>query len=289
MPEVKRFEEMAADPEHQPDLLKEIYGTWSRSTRHRAVAEQPPPGFGFSDTAFRLFILMASRRIESDRFFTRDFRPEVYTPEGLAWVDSNWMQTAKCFCATSPSSNRCSPASQIRSRHGSVPGFHDRARPRRPDHAGSTGHGSRARDPSRAVTRLDAGARSLESRPRVPPPSSVAEVVARLETIVSSLSSSDGCMSRGSTWRSPKAYKKRLDGLSFGDPRFLARLDVVFADLFFVAFEAFEHEPAQAPRAWLPLFEARSRRGIVPLQFALAGMNACPQPRSPCGVGGDMS
>ena len=45
-------------------------------------AEQKPKGFGFSDTAFRIFILMASRRLESDRFFTRDYRPEVYTREG---------------------------------------------------------------------------------------------------------------------------------------------------------------------------------------------------------------
>ena len=43
-------------------------------------AEPKPEGFGFSDTAFRVFILMASRRLKSDRFFTRDYRPEVYTP-----------------------------------------------------------------------------------------------------------------------------------------------------------------------------------------------------------------
>ncbi len=66
----------------------------------------------------------------------------------------------------------------------------------------------------------------------------------------------------------------RLTARSFADPRFLERLDVVFADLFFVAYDAFQRDPAQTPRAWLPLFEARSRRGIAPLQFALAGMNA---------------
>ena len=36
---------------------------------------------------------MASRRLESDRFFTRDYRPEVYTQEGLDWVDANSMRT----------------------------------------------------------------------------------------------------------------------------------------------------------------------------------------------------
>ena len=38
-------------------------------------AEPLPKGFGFSDTAFRVFILMASRRLKSDRFFTRDYTP----------------------------------------------------------------------------------------------------------------------------------------------------------------------------------------------------------------------
>ena len=56
-------------------------------------AERKPKGFGFSDTAFRIFILMASRRIESDRFFTRDYRPEVYTKEGIDWVEDNSMRT----------------------------------------------------------------------------------------------------------------------------------------------------------------------------------------------------
>jgi hypothetical protein len=56
-------------------------------------AEPPPAGFGFSDTAFRIFILMASRRLKSDRFFTRDFTPEVYTPEGMRWIDDNDMST----------------------------------------------------------------------------------------------------------------------------------------------------------------------------------------------------
>jgi hypothetical protein len=56
-------------------------------------AEPKPRGFGFSDTAFRVFILMATRRLESDRFFTTDYRPEVYTPEGLDWIDRNSMKS----------------------------------------------------------------------------------------------------------------------------------------------------------------------------------------------------
>jgi hypothetical protein len=56
-------------------------------------AEKRPTGFAFSDTAFRIFILMASRRLNSDRFFTADFRPEIYSPVGLQWVRDNDMRT----------------------------------------------------------------------------------------------------------------------------------------------------------------------------------------------------
>jgi hypothetical protein len=54
-------------------------------------AEAPPPLFGFSDTAFRVFILMASRRLKSDRFFTTDFTDEVYSPLGMNWITNNGM------------------------------------------------------------------------------------------------------------------------------------------------------------------------------------------------------
>jgi hypothetical protein len=56
------------------------------------LAEPLPPGFGFSDTAFRIFILMASRRLKSDRFFTDDYSPEVYSAEGIDWVERNGMR-----------------------------------------------------------------------------------------------------------------------------------------------------------------------------------------------------
>jgi hypothetical protein len=52
-------------------------------------SERKPRGFGFSDTAFRIFILMASRRLKSDRFYTRDFDEEHYSRAGLEWIDQN--------------------------------------------------------------------------------------------------------------------------------------------------------------------------------------------------------
>ena len=56
-------------------------------------AEPLPQGFGFSDTAFRIFILMASRRLKSDRFFTDDYRPDIYTPFGIDYLRKNTMIT----------------------------------------------------------------------------------------------------------------------------------------------------------------------------------------------------
>jgi hypothetical protein len=42
------------------------------------LAECKPEGFGFSDTTFRIFILMASRRLKSDRFIAEDFTQQHF-------------------------------------------------------------------------------------------------------------------------------------------------------------------------------------------------------------------
>ncbi len=56
------------------------------------LAETPPQGFAISDTAFRIFIVMAGRRIKSDRFLTDDYTADVYTAVGLDWVEQNGMR-----------------------------------------------------------------------------------------------------------------------------------------------------------------------------------------------------
>jgi hypothetical protein len=38
-------------------------------------------------------ISWASRRLKSDRFFTNDYRAEIYTQLGLDWIDDNSMLT----------------------------------------------------------------------------------------------------------------------------------------------------------------------------------------------------
>ena len=48
-----------------------------------------PHGYAISETQFVVFILNASRRLFSDRFFTSSFRPEFYTQFGVNWVNNN--------------------------------------------------------------------------------------------------------------------------------------------------------------------------------------------------------
>lgn len=48
-----------------------------------------PHGFAISETQFQVFILNASRRLFSDRFFTSSFRPEFYSKLGIEWVNNN--------------------------------------------------------------------------------------------------------------------------------------------------------------------------------------------------------
>jgi hypothetical protein len=91
---VASFEELAGNPETAQELRRVYDGDLdSVDLMVGLFAEPKPGGFGFSDTAFRIFILMATRRLESDRFFTVDYRPEVYTQEGLDWIDRNSMRS----------------------------------------------------------------------------------------------------------------------------------------------------------------------------------------------------
>ncbi len=93
MPRVRSFEQMTDDPDLAREL-RQIYGHPDKVDLMVGMyAEKPPEGFGFSDTAFRVFILMASRRLKSDRFFTTDFTPAVYTQPGMDWIENNNMNS----------------------------------------------------------------------------------------------------------------------------------------------------------------------------------------------------
>ena len=91
---VKSFEELTDVPEWA-DQLKQVYNNDLElvDTMVGMMAEPLPEGMGFSETAFRIFLLMASRRLKSDRFLSQDYRPEIYTREGIEWVEDNSMKT----------------------------------------------------------------------------------------------------------------------------------------------------------------------------------------------------
>jgi len=91
---VASFEELTGDRARAEEVRRVYEGDLDRVDLMVGLYSEPlPEGFGFSDTAFRVFILMASRRLKSDRFFTRDYRPEVYTPAGFDWIDQNTMKS----------------------------------------------------------------------------------------------------------------------------------------------------------------------------------------------------
>ncbi len=70
------------------------------------------------------------------------------------------------------------------------------------------------------------------------------------------------------------AVRAAVTTTTYRDPVFLAQLDVEFANLYFAAVAADLAGGSAVPAAWRPLFACRSQRGILPIQFALAGMNA---------------
>jgi hypothetical protein len=93
---ISTFDELT-DDEACVATLREVYGV-DAAGRDRVddmdllvgtLSEgHRPTGFGFGETLFQIFIMNASLRLLADRFFTVDYRAEVYTPEGLAWIDN---------------------------------------------------------------------------------------------------------------------------------------------------------------------------------------------------------
>jgi hypothetical protein len=91
-PPVRRFEDLTDNPAWAEEIRRVYNDDIDRVDLMVGLfAEPKPEGFGFSDTAFRIFILMASRRLNSDRFFTTDYTPRVYTKAGMDWIDDNDM------------------------------------------------------------------------------------------------------------------------------------------------------------------------------------------------------
>src|SRR5262245_43285090 len=88
---VRSFEELTQDAT-KAEELRRVYGELDRLDLMVGLYAEPlPKGFGFSDTTFRVFVLMASRRLKSDRFFTDAYTPAVYTQTGLNWIHETTM------------------------------------------------------------------------------------------------------------------------------------------------------------------------------------------------------
>ncbi len=79
---LKKFETLYGkddDGNDNVEMIDLLVGTLSEEVR--------PTYFGFGETQFQIFILMASRRLMADRFYTENYTPEYYTKAGLAWID----------------------------------------------------------------------------------------------------------------------------------------------------------------------------------------------------------
>jgi Family of unknown function (DUF5995) len=101
----------------------------------------------------------------------------------------------------------------------------------------------------------------------------IAQVIAQMEQIAGELPAQDGVAYFNKLYlQVTKAVQAATTNVTFADPGFTERLDVVFAGLYFAA-EATIGTGAPCPIAWRPLVEERvSDR--EPIQFAIVGMNA---------------
>ena len=99
-------------------------------------------------------------------------------------------------------------------------------------------------------------------------------VASHMEAIAAPLDPSDGVARFNELYLAvTRAVALDTGADTFEAPGFISRLDVVFADLYFTAIDdSLAGRPV--PKAWAPLFEKRHAKGIAPLQFAIAGMNA---------------
>ncbi|XP_018720790.2 alpha-dioxygenase 2 [Eucalyptus grandis] len=85
---ITRWEDLT-DDKQVIRALREVYGddVEKLDLLVGLHAEKKIKGFAISETAFFIFLLIASRRLEADRFFTTNFNTQTYTEKGLEWVN----------------------------------------------------------------------------------------------------------------------------------------------------------------------------------------------------------
>jgi hypothetical protein len=108
-----------------------------------------------------------------------------------------------------------------------------------------------------------------------PPITSIPELIDRMAAVQQALPAGDGlaCFNRMYQLVT-QSIDQHLGAATFADPEWMARLDLVFGNLYLDAVRASVQAPSQVPKAWAALLEHRNDAGVAPLQFALAGMNA---------------
>ncbi len=92
---IDSFDELTDEPAVRKKL-KSVYtgGVEDLDLLIGTLAESHrPTRFGFGETLFQIFILNASRRLQADRFYTDSYTEDVYTAEGLRWIDQTDLKT----------------------------------------------------------------------------------------------------------------------------------------------------------------------------------------------------
>lgn len=84
----KTWKDLTGGDEAAMAALEDVYGVDVEACDLLVgnLAEHKIPGFAISPTSFLVFLLMASRRLESDRFLTEHFNERVYGKTGFRWV-----------------------------------------------------------------------------------------------------------------------------------------------------------------------------------------------------------
>jgi Family of unknown function (DUF5995) len=107
------------------------------------------------------------------------------------------------------------------------------------------------------------------------PATRITEVIARMRRLVAALPPGDGIRAFTTLYLVvTEAVRDAAKPGELEDAPFVRWLDVVFANLYFEALRGGLLAAGRVPKAWAPLVEARGQVGVLPLQFALAGMNA---------------
>ncbi|KAL2634211.1 hypothetical protein R1flu_005690 [Riccia fluitans] len=89
MPAIKSWEDLTEDADTIL-AIREVYAddVEKLDLLVGLLAEKKIPGYAICETAFYVFLLMASRRLEATPNFTSNFNAETYTELGLKWVNT---------------------------------------------------------------------------------------------------------------------------------------------------------------------------------------------------------